>query len=158
MQVCNATVRLSGDVRFQVPKEGITPAEILVLQHVQAAEDAVSDIVVTGAVTRNMHQEFDRLCEIYGDKKVRNIFPGAHPRLPLTFDEISITPKADMTPPPVEDPKPAPRPRGRPRIQASPPSAEPVAAAERQDAAEPVAAAEREEVADHEELGGDDPE
>lgn len=153
MQVCNAIVRLSGDVRFQVPKEGITPAEILVLQSVQAAEDAVADIVVTGETDRNMHAEMDRLCAIYGERKVRAIFPGAHPRLPVTLDEISITPKAVEAP--VIEAKPAPQ---RRRRHAEPPKGDPVAAAEKQDAADPVAAAESEDGPEHEELGGDPPE
>ncbi len=169
MQTCDVNVRLSGDIRFQVPKTGVTPAEILVLQAVQAAEDAVADIVVTGETGRNMHEEMSRLIATYGEKRVRAIFPGAHPRLPTTLDEIGITVKPRPASSPAA-PTPA-EPEIKPALEAKPSkgrrglrvsSGDPVAAAEKQDVADPVAAAEKAESEDadgpqDDELGGSPP-
>lgn len=118
MQLCDVTVRLQGDVRFQVPRQGITPAEILVLRHVQGAEDAVSDIVLTGTVERNMHEEMARLAAFYGDRKVKELFPGVSPRIPTTLEEIGVTPKAI-----AGEKVPEPRRRGRPAAQEVKPAA-----------------------------------
>lgn len=121
MQLANVTVRLGGSVLNTVPKLGVTPAEIIVLQHIHG-EGSVVDIRPAGEDKKKRHdQEFNRLAQTY-DKKgggfadqpgseakslMSTLFPGAVKRLPLTLEEAGIAvgealPEADG---PVDEPE-----------------------------------------------------
>lgn len=102
MQLCNLTLRLGGSPLHTVPKTGVTPAEILVLQHIHGS-DAVIDIRPTKIDKHRRHEgEFERLAGLYdraasasapGDeaKGVMNtLFPGAMKKLPTTLKEIGL--------------------------------------------------------------------
>ena len=92
MQRCKATVRLAGDMRNAVVKTGVSPAEVMVLQHIHGL-DSVVDIRVTGNDRGNPqrhHGELARLRNTYREKAVAAVFPGAKPTLPETFEEAGI--------------------------------------------------------------------
>jgi hypothetical protein len=77
-----------------VIKENITPAEALVLRHLHspnAGTDAVKDLTETGETGdgRNAIQERKRLLSIYGKELIMQLFPGAIPQLPGTFEELA---------------------------------------------------------------------
>jgi hypothetical protein len=120
MQLANVLVRLNGELGNSVPKVGVTPAEILVLQHIHGT-DAVVDIRPTGFDKKRRHDgEFARLARIYdpnagdftstaGEEKksiMAILFPGAIKRLPVTLDEIGIGIGAIATEEPVIVPGP----------------------------------------------------
>lgn len=92
MQRCKATVRLAGDMRNAVVKSGVSPAEVMVLQHIHGP-DSVVDIRVTGNDRGNPqrhHGELARLRNTYREKAVAAVFPGVKPTLPETFEEAGI--------------------------------------------------------------------
>lgn len=116
-------VRLGGLLTNTVPKEGVSAAEILVLQHIHGS-DAVVDIIPQGVdEERRVDEEYDRLVAAYdrqaggfvdapgnddGKSIIRSLFPGAVKRLPLTLEEIGL---GHLEPEP--EPEPAPTPRRR---------------------------------------------
>lgn len=121
MELANVTVRLGGLLTNTVPKIGITPAEILVLQHIHGS-DAVVDIRPAGEDNKIRHEaEFRRLAAIYDggagaftdqpgaerDGVMSKLFPGAVKRLPVTLEEIGITDFAPPAAPPVPEPEEA---------------------------------------------------
>ena len=103
MQVCDVEVRLAGDVYHTVPKIGVTPAEILILQTIHGS-DAVVNIRPRKQDKRGHADEYDRLSRTYDGgsihgagpddpKKVSiaRLFPGPVKKLPVTLDEIGIS-------------------------------------------------------------------
>lgn len=103
MQLCNITLRLGGSLLHTVPKTGVTPAEILVLQRLHG-NDAVTDIrPVKFDKNRGHLTEYDRLAQLYdgaaqasapGEESgalLGKLFPGAMKKLPRTLKEIGIT-------------------------------------------------------------------
>lgn len=125
MQKCSVVVRLNGSLLNTVPKVNVTPAEILILQHLHGG-DAVVDIRPTEFDKKvRQEQEYDRLSRAYDrpaggfadapgadDEKsiMQKLFPGALKRLPLTLEEIGIdvTGGADPEPAPKRTRKPSP--------------------------------------------------
>jgi hypothetical protein len=98
MQIADVLVSLNGDVLNQVPRSGVTPAELLVLQALHGG-DAVTDIKITGDTEdRTSRAERGRLFDLYSRATPRGrispeidaLFPGAAARLPATFDELDI--------------------------------------------------------------------
>jgi hypothetical protein len=108
-------VKLGGDNNNIVPKAGVTPAEILVLQAVHGS-DCVVDVRPTGKTSRKTHQqEFERLSARYdrgagafvgsaGEKRETicgTLFPGAMKRLPTTLAEVGFGGDLPAAPEPV---------------------------------------------------------
>lgn len=94
MQVANAMLSLAGDHGNQVPKYGITVAEIVVLRHVHGG-DAVKDIEPTGDVERSDFEERDRLAGMFArpvgvKSPVDEVYPGAMARVHKSFVEAFI--------------------------------------------------------------------
>lgn len=102
MQTAKCNVRLADpknvDSGMIVEKAPVTPAEVVVLQRIHG-HDAVTDIKILNSTSdRRSHAgELDRLREFYtmrdgdnGPPIVDACFPGAFPRLPVTFREIGI--------------------------------------------------------------------
>lgn len=118
MQLSNVEVRLAGNVLHTVPKMGVTPAEIVVLQHIHG-EGSVVDIRPTGKNSRHTHQqEFARLSGLYdrpvasgfgakpgeeGETILSRLFPGALKKLPETLADIGMDPGAEPIAP-VDEP------------------------------------------------------
>lgn len=95
MEICKCEIRLGGDLRNSVPRRNITPAEVMVLQEVHGAADAVVKIVITGDVERTALEEKARLNYLYrkpmgkdGVNAVNKIFPGSSPNLPEKFSQL----------------------------------------------------------------------
>lgn len=120
MQTANIMLDLGGDTGNQIPKLGVTPAEIAVLIAIHG-ESAVHDIEPAGDVPVNAdgvrwtnRVELDRLRRVYGRAKngedtshVDILFPGAAARVFETLDELNIPaefykPTARATAPVVE--------------------------------------------------------
>lgn len=100
MQTANCYVYIDSDKGTSVPKDGVTVAEIAVLQRIHGA-DAVHDIEPTGEIERSHRDERNRLVEIYGRSTVEDdtgrpisvvqaLFPGAAARVFTSFDEIDV--------------------------------------------------------------------
>lgn len=104
MQICSVMVRIAGSLLQTVPKPRVTPAEILILQHIHGS-DAVVDIrpVEFDETIRN-EAELERLSREYdpqagaftaspGDERgplIDKLFPGAVKQLPKTLTEIGM--------------------------------------------------------------------
>jgi len=73
MQLYSGKVRLNGNVYHEVRKDGMSAAEVVLLQHIHG-NDSVVDIAKDGETERRDPVERTRLMEIYGDDKVREVF------------------------------------------------------------------------------------
>lgn len=100
MQICDADVRIGDSNNHVVPKQDLTPAEILVLREIHGPA-AVINIRPTGSENRNHQAEFERLRERYGKAGAMSaegkpsvvldrLFPGAVKQLPLRLADIGL--------------------------------------------------------------------
>lgn len=100
MQLCEVMVRLAGSVQHTVPKQNVTPAEIVILQRIHGT-DAVTDIRPTRMDKRSHADEYERLQRIYGKNGrttvegepsvlLDRLFPGAIKKLPVTLKDIGL--------------------------------------------------------------------
>jgi hypothetical protein len=101
MELCSATIRLSGSLTNTVFKTHITPAEVLILQSIHG-EDAVVDCKASGSNRAEHSKEWERLSSIYDNSNgvttpdgenasiMVRLFPGAVKKLPITFHEIGM--------------------------------------------------------------------
>lgn len=104
MPIETASIRLIMDGKgSDVPKDGVTPAEavILAMDHIgEVGKYPIHDIVPTGPATddvqdgeetkhavRTVLSEVRRLRTKYGKARVNKLFPGAIPSLPTSFEE-----------------------------------------------------------------------
>jgi hypothetical protein len=88
MQRCIATVRLGGNMKSTVVKQGVSPAEVLVLRRIHG-DDAVVDFKPDGNDRGKAVNEAERLRNQYG-RQYTATFPGSHPKLPERFAEIGV--------------------------------------------------------------------
>jgi len=87
MKLANASV-LMDKLGSTADVERITPAEaqLLCSMHFNTAgKIPVVNVKEIGDVQRTPQQEVARLCNTYGTKAVRTLFPGANPVLPESF-------------------------------------------------------------------------
>jgi hypothetical protein len=93
MQLLNVLVALTGDRNNMVPKHGITPAELLLLQQLHGA-DAVLQIEPVGDVERTPLAEIERLKTLYPQKDlIQNIWRDwPADRFPLRLDALMLNP------------------------------------------------------------------
>lgn len=96
MQTANIMLDIGGDNGNQVPKKGVTAAEIAVLIAIHG-EAAVHDIEPAGDIVRRNRDELSRLREKYGRAKdgedhshVDILFPGAAARVFETIEELNL--------------------------------------------------------------------
>jgi hypothetical protein len=97
MDIANCEVCLSGSILNIVPKQNVTPAEVLVLRALHGPESVIY-IKLTGSDRRPHKAEYERLASVYGHTEnhegVRvfyKIFPESYdPKLPTTFKEIGV--------------------------------------------------------------------
>jgi hypothetical protein len=101
MQFCNVTLKLNSDNNFQLAKDGVTVAEIVVLRALHG-EEAVVDIQPTRVLKGYSGvSEKQRLLTIYGADKdanaklVESLFPGAVPRMPTSLQDIGLALDSD---------------------------------------------------------------
>lgn len=93
MQLLNALVALTGDRNNMVPKHGITPAEILLLQQLHGA-DSVLQIEPVGDVERTPLAEIERLKMLYPQKQLIQDIWRDWPadRFPVRLDQLTLNP------------------------------------------------------------------
>lgn len=98
MQTANVLLALGGKRGESVPKYSVTPAEVVVLQHLHG-QDAVYEIDIQSASEdRTDRQEIERLRQFYsrreGDRylspAVDALFPGVGARVPRTFADLEL--------------------------------------------------------------------
>ena len=96
MQTANILLALGGDSGNQVPKYGVTAAEIAVLRAIHG-EDAVTNVLPVGTVNTPNRAELARLRGRYGaaqdgegNKVVETLFPGAAARVFETIEELEL--------------------------------------------------------------------
>lgn len=115
MQICTCEVRLNDSAAHTVPKVGVTPAEILILQAIHGAS-AVVNIRPVQQDRRSSNEEWDRLQAAYGRAPdglmdagngalLQKLFPGAMPKLPVTLKDIGMQ---HLMNPLRAEPEPAP--------------------------------------------------
>lgn len=83
-QMLECMVALAGDTDAIVHRSADNPVtypELLLLQYIHG-DDAVSDVYVLGNEERDNQNELDRLRTTYKAASVKDVFPGANPRLP----------------------------------------------------------------------------
>lgn len=95
MQRATCTVRLSGDVGNTVRKEGVSPAEIVILRDIHGGPDAVVDIQPTNMDKSSHADERAKLVDIYGQRVVDRIFPGQYANLPVSLKDIETKAEGD---------------------------------------------------------------
>jgi hypothetical protein len=98
-QMLECMVALAGDEGNIVHRSQDTPVtypELLVLQYVHG-DDAVSDVHMLGEEERDNGSELDRLRRTYNAAAVKDVFPGASPRLPT--NDRRFKPRQAPTPP-----------------------------------------------------------
>ena len=98
MQTATITLALGGDTGNTIQKFGVTPSEVAVLQVIHG-NDAISDIVIDGEISRTNRAERERLSRNYGKPQadgtlkapaVDMLFPGVAARLYENFSEMEI--------------------------------------------------------------------
>jgi hypothetical protein len=115
MKLYDCKVRLQGSLYNEVPKPGVTAAEIYLLRHIHG-NDAVADITEAGKNTATQSQERERLIEVYGEglrgQQINKTSPsqalaeifGIAGRLPEVIEGAAKA-KPKTTAPVVEDPE-----------------------------------------------------
>ena len=72
MEICNCLVAIAGDPRATVVKNGVTVAEIVVLQHIHG-DSAVTNIKVLDTIEKSNDEERYHLGKLYKDEKIVEI-------------------------------------------------------------------------------------
>jgi hypothetical protein len=94
LRTYKAFVRPAGLLECEIPKEGLTAAEIMLLRYIHKAEDAVVKIEIEGMDKRPHKAEYDRLVGLYagainketGVHAMATLFGPAHYGVKLPVD------------------------------------------------------------------------
>lgn len=108
MQRCHVTVRLGGDILSTVIRTNVSPAEIAILRHIHG-DDAVLFMRHDGDDRgRQDVNEKDRLSQLYGADRVRDVF-GVTGKMPERLADVGITdePEAEAAEPVARRGRPA---------------------------------------------------
>lgn len=97
MQTANCTLALAGDTGNTIQKFDVTPSEVAVLRVIHGG-DSVTDIEITGSVSRTNRAERTRLAEAYGSSEegdfksraVEALFPGVAAQLYTEFEDLEL--------------------------------------------------------------------
>jgi len=81
MDIFKCKVRLGGSVMNEVEKIAVTAPEVILLRAIHGG-DAVVNLKRTGEKRAEHAVERDRLAEIYGERKVIEVFGPGHQALP----------------------------------------------------------------------------
>jgi len=110
-QLLRCSVALAGD-KDQVVVRGrqdpILFPELIVLQFIHG-EDAITDVHVVGHCDMAADEAWQRLTTIYGDDKVRVVFPGARPSVPRADKSVPLCNKPIYQPAPTLPASPDPK-------------------------------------------------
>ncbi len=99
MDIYKGKIRLSGDMRNEVRKEGLTAPEVILLKRIHG-DDAFVEIEKTGREPRNHYDERQRLYTEYPaaintDAKrhyIEELFGPNHQDLPSTVPGVTLSP------------------------------------------------------------------
>lgn len=94
-QLLRCKIALAGDREQVVHRHRDNPIlypELLVLQFIHG-DDAITDLATVGVWNTTYTNVMDRLCALYGDEAVKEVYPGARPQLPLQDPTIAICTK-----------------------------------------------------------------
>lgn len=86
MRVYDCVVRLAGELNNEVPKVGVTAAEVYILRSIHGS-DAVVRIEPRGMDRRDHKTERDRLAQRYGEARLVELFGMAHNKLPVELND-----------------------------------------------------------------------
>jgi hypothetical protein len=98
MQTASILLAIGGERDMQVPKFGVTPAEVMLLRAIHG-EEAVSDIDIVGDEDRKSRDERERLFNLYAKADPNGsfrlpvldaLYPGVSARLPTEFSELDL--------------------------------------------------------------------
>lgn len=98
-QMLECLVALAGDegnIVHRSTDNPVTYPEMLLLQYIHG-DDAVSDVFALGEEERDNQNELERLRTTYKAAAVKDVFPGANPRLPT--NDSRFKPRMAPTPP-----------------------------------------------------------
>lgn len=94
MRVYNCKVRLAGNIQNEVPRVGVTAAEIMVLRQIHGG-DAVIDIKpvredqsLAHAAVRDYLEATYETARVQGKSVVEHLFGPAHNRLPIELPDM----------------------------------------------------------------------
>jgi hypothetical protein len=99
MQLANVWFSLN-ELGSNVRKAGVTPAECQVLKRqfgykapgTNETSNPITHLdILKEEVTRSASDEYTRLCGRYGEKLVKDMFPGENPNIPETFEKAGFT-------------------------------------------------------------------
>jgi hypothetical protein len=95
MELANIMLRIGGENFMIVPKEGVTPAECVLLNELHAPQDrdAVTEIEIVDDVPRTRREEFERLGGPYRHvplAKLRELFGPSGSNVPETFEDANL--------------------------------------------------------------------
>lgn len=94
MNLYSATIRLSGNLLHEVNKCDLSPGDLIMLMR-EHGDDAVVNVAHTSVVDRESMDDYMRLCQIFGEKKVRIVFGERFAaRIPTEAVGLSIEPRA----------------------------------------------------------------
>ena len=95
VEVANCAVRLNGDIGYEVPKQGIAYAEVVVLRAIHG-DDAVVRLEKAGTDERSLKDVLEHLRSVYGEARIRAVFPGANPNINTRFYDLTNDPVDDI--------------------------------------------------------------
>lgn len=89
METASCIVRLGGDVRNEVPRRGVTPADLVLLRHIHGGPETVYAVKKDGKREATPAREKRRLIAAYPrhEAAIEMLFPGLKPDLPMTVAE-----------------------------------------------------------------------
>lgn len=98
MQTASILLAIGGERDMQVPKFGVTPAEVMLLRAIHG-EEAVTDIDIIGNEDRGNRDERERLFSLYAKSDPSGVFklpildalyPGVNAKLPTGFSDLDL--------------------------------------------------------------------
>lgn len=98
METCSVMVRLSGDVRNEVPVKKVTPAELILLRLIHGGAETVVVKGLDGTSPLSATGERMRLLNKYPrqSKAITEMFPGLAPQFPRTIAEAEALAQQEL--------------------------------------------------------------
>jgi hypothetical protein len=106
MQLANIWFNLN-ELGSNVGKKGFTPAECQVIKRMfgykspgtNETSNPITHVdILKEEVERTANEEYTRLCGRYGEKLIKEMFPGENPNIPKTFKEAGFEQTAEAQP------------------------------------------------------------
>lgn len=106
MQLANIWFNLN-ELGSNVGKQGVTPAECQVIKRqfgykspgTNETSNPITHIdVLKEEVKRTANEEYTRLCQRYGERLVKDMFPGENPNIPETFEKAGFSTTDEKAP------------------------------------------------------------